>query len=90
MRDIFAEVGVINDRIKFSRGEVKHPDVLVATGSDHGPVSGDGQAVDLAIRMLDGPGADPGVCRPELDGVVIPGSGEDHLVSGHWTWAILT
>ena len=37
----------------------------------------------LAVGVLQRAGADSGVRRPELDGVVIAASREDHLVRGH-------
>ena len=37
----------------------------------------------LAVWVLQRAGADSGVRRPELDGVVIAASREDHLVRGH-------
>lgn len=36
--DVFTDVDIIDDRVEVPRGEVKHPDVLVPPGSDHGSV----------------------------------------------------
>ena len=45
----------------------------------HLPVRGDFHGIDVRIGMLQSKDTSAGVSLPELDGVVVPASGEDDL-----------
>ena len=52
---------------------------LVSRSCQYLSVWRDFQGVDLRVCVLESPDAFPGVGLPKLDGVVVAGSGKDHL-----------
>lgn len=58
---------------------LEHTNVLISAGNEELAVGRDVQGVDLAVRMLKGPGALARVGLPKLDGVIVSGCRQDDL-----------
>jgi len=82
--DVLASL-VVDDRVEVVGGEVEHPDVLVSPRSYRAAIPGYGEAVDRTVGVLESSGGGSSRGGPELDGVIVPGSGQDHGVCRHGT-----